>query len=217
MRRQMKGVATALLTPIRFAMTTGHFRSSLARKAVDQQGRATPWYTFSAIEFLKTLDFSGDAVLEYGGGQSTLWWAEHARSVFTVEDDADWFAVVASKVGHLPHVEVHHCPDLAAHAEAPRGRVFDVVVIDGGDRRVCAEVALDVIDDDGLIVLDNSEGYWGEEGDYPILRLLDGAGWLRVDFSGYAAASITPTTTSLFFRPNTRRLHGLPPPRRLTR
>jgi hypothetical protein len=30
-------------------------------------------------------------VLEFGGGQSTLWWAERAKNVVTLEGNKEWY------------------------------------------------------------------------------------------------------------------------------
>src|SRR5262245_56791293 len=72
---------TALRAPIRFSKNTGHFLSSLKARAVDKDGNPLPWYTYPAIDFLRRKCFAERTVLEFGSGQSTLWWAARARSV----------------------------------------------------------------------------------------------------------------------------------------
>ena len=79
----VRNVVTAVLTPITTSYRTGHFRSSLKMAAVTRQGDPLPWYTYPAIDFLKDRNYAGKTVLEFGGGQSTLWWAAHAASVVT--------------------------------------------------------------------------------------------------------------------------------------
>lgn len=214
----IRGLAIGLATPVRFATTTGHFRSSVLRRAVDAHGEPLPWFNYAAIFFLQQLDLSEDDVLEFGGGQSTLWWADNARSVCTVEHDPTWFAYLR-RVVVRPNVELNLRENLDEHAALPLGRQFSVVLIDGGDRGKCATTALSVaVHNDPIIILDNSEGKWSRDDEsYPILDMLDAAGWLRVDFAGYAPGTIRPTCTSFFFRPGTSRLRGLKPPPRLPR
>jgi hypothetical protein len=77
---------------------------------------------------------------------------------------------------------------------------FDIIVIDGLDRLECAARAVPILAEGGAIILDNSEGYWGPEGTYPILDLFRAAKFCRVDFYGYAPGVILPHCTSLFFR-----------------
>ncbi|MFT6408402.1 MAG: hypothetical protein ACJAQ6_001820 [Arenicella sp.] len=52
--------------------------------AVARDVSAIPWYTYPSIDFLKFRDFSNKTVLEFGGGQSTLWRASKASSVVTL-------------------------------------------------------------------------------------------------------------------------------------
>jgi len=204
----------AVLVPLRFSMKTGQFRSCLTGKPVDASGKPVPWYTFPASQFLRSMDFSNDDVLEFGGGQSTLWWAGRARSVTTMEDDPAWARYVQESTSAWSQVVVIAEPDLERQARAPLGSKFDVAIIDGGDRIRCAETALKVLRPDGLIILDNSDGFWGPDGTYPILDLLAEREYLRIDFFGYYSVGMTPGCTSLFFPSSTRRLLNLPPPPR---
>src|SRR5262245_31531933 len=68
----------------------GHLKSVRAGRSVDAAGRPIPWYTYPAIEYLRQLDLSEKTVFEYGSGNSTLFWAECAARVVTVEDDERW-------------------------------------------------------------------------------------------------------------------------------
>jgi hypothetical protein len=73
-------------------------------------------------------------------------------------------------------------------------------VIDGFDRFKCAVRSLDHLKPGGAILLDNSDGYWGERGQYPILDLFRDNAFQRIDFFGFAPGVIRPHCTSLFFR-----------------
>ena len=66
----------------------GHFKSAFAKKALSRRGKAIPWFTYPAIDFLVTRDFSAPSILEFGGGQSTKFWGGVARDVTTFETDA---------------------------------------------------------------------------------------------------------------------------------
>ncbi|MHB8319630.1 MAG: O-methyltransferase [Acidimicrobiales bacterium] len=208
----IRSVLSAIGGPFRWAQTTGYFRSALAGKAVDQHGKPIPWYCISAVQFLDIIDFSSADVLEFGSGQSTLWWASKAHTVTSFEQSSDWYRYVIDRVPGNASVVL--AEDLVHHARAPidLDRTFDVVIIDGGDRALAAQTALMLVKPDGLVVFDNSEGFWGEVGTYPILDLFDGAGYFRIDFNGYAPGVLSTSVTSLFFLPACRWLHHLPPP-----
>lgn len=212
--RTMRKIGTAILTPVYFSLATGHFRGSIASKAVDARGKPLPWYTYPAIDFLSGVDFSGQSVLEFGAGQSTRWWAERAARVFSVEEDARWFEAVLKAVKSKANVEVHLAQESLGFAATPIGRTFDVIVIDGGDRFLCAQASLKMLQPGGVIVLDNSEGFWGAEGTYPIIDLFEREGFMRVDFYGFAPAVPKRHCTSLFFRDDARIFRNLRPPMR---
>lgn len=193
----LRQLGTALFTPLRFAFKTGHFRSSLLGKACTPDGEPQPWYTYPAIDFLAPRDFTGKRVLEFGGGQSTLWWSKRAARVVTVDSDADWAAYVRANVG--PNVEVHHVPiDRSTRTVEPIREIiknssvekFDVIVIDGHLREELVAVAFDHIAPNGAVIMDNAEGY-------RFVELLRGRNCRRVDFFGFAPGSSMRSCTSI--------------------
>jgi predicted O-methyltransferase YrrM len=192
--RPIRKVATALLTPARFAYATGHFKSSLNEKAMLPSGEACPWYTYPAIDFLSTRSFDDKNVLEFGGGQSTLWWAARARSVLTIEEDADWYREM--KKGLRPNVEAHHVPldeFTNIHSILRSKKIcFDVIVVDGHRRREATALAFDYLSTGGAIILDNAEGYgFFEETKERKCR--------RIDFYGFAPGVSLRHCTSLVY------------------
>lgn len=197
---RLRGVATGVLAPIRFSRRTGHWQSSMRTAACTPSGTPLPWYTYPAIDFLKCRDFTGRSILEFGGGQSTLWWAARAASVLTIEEDENWYRQLTER---LPgNVTLHHVPvDLVTRSTEPvtrildqtHERLFDVVVVDGHLRRELAVAALQYLTPDGAIVLDNAEGY----GFYSALKDLD---CRRIDFYGFAPGVSLRHCTSVVFR-----------------
>jgi hypothetical protein len=192
-------VLTGVLTPLRFSVATGHFRSSLAAAALDRNGEPLVWYTYPAIDFLGAKSYAGRSVLEFGAGHSTLWWAKRADRVVSFEGDADWFDRVRTQMP--PNVELHFSArDLPEVEKICAGRKFDLAVVDGLDRVLAARLATKLLTPDGAIVVDNSEGNWGDPGTYPILDHFREQGFSRVDFYGYAPGVIRQHCTSVFFR-----------------
>lgn len=210
----MRRVSTGVLTPFAFSYQSGHFLSSLKSKAVDNHGVALPWYTYPAIDFLRYKHFSDRSVLEFGSGQSTLWWSERAKTVLSFEDDESWYQ---SLLKHVPaNVRLILSDTAGSKVESEvNGMHFDIIVIDGLDRLACAEKSAALLAEDGAIILDNSEGYWGRDGEYPIISLFRERGFSRVDFYGHAPGVILPSCTSLFFRDSCFLLSGTESPVRI--
>jgi hypothetical protein len=192
----VRGTITAVIAPFFQYYRCGHFRSSLARRAVDRYGKALPWYTYPCIEFLKRQCFAGRHVLEFGGGQSTYWWASVQAIVTTLEADDAWFNEMQST---LPSNVIIHLVsgDDAKHVEpvlASCGRShFDIIVIDGLRREEMIDLAIPLLAQNGAVICDNSSGYGFFEG-------FRGKGFQRVDFYGPAPGVILPSCTSIFFR-----------------
>jgi hypothetical protein len=197
--RPVRSIATGVVTPILFSLTSGHWQSSIAMCACTAAGAPIPWYTYPAIDFLSQRKFERRTVLEFGGGQSTLWWSMRARSVLTVEEDAGWHERLRSRVGDnvgLHHIPVDHATRSVALIkdllDAQPIRAFDVIVIDGHLRQEVTALAFDYLAPDGAIILDNSEGY----GFYEEIK---GRDCRRIDFFGFAPGVSLRHCTSIVF------------------
>jgi hypothetical protein len=198
--RSVRAAGTAFLTPLYFAYDTGHFRSSLRSKAFDRDGVPIPWYTYPAIQLLRAKSFAGMRVLEFGAGQSTIWWAQRAESVISLESDAKWYEFITPQ---LPRNAAIHLVDIRLtefEGLVPAAETFDVIIVDGLDRAIAARKSLGSLAQDGIFILDNAEIHWADDRSWPIMDLLHDAGYMRVDFYGYSPANILPHCTSFFFR-----------------
>ena len=197
--RPARALATGIITPIRFSRRTGHWKSSLRMSACSANGAPIPWYTYPAIDFLTQRNFEGRNVLEFGGGQSTLWWSTRAQSVLTIEENADWCERLRGQIGK--NVTLHHLPvDRATRTVTPIKnaidanpiRLFDVIVVDGHLRRELAALAFCYLAPGGALLLDNSEGY----GFFDETKDRD---CRRIDFFGFAPGVSLRHCTSIVF------------------
>lgn len=188
----------------------GYLRSLIERQCVDPQGKPIPWYTYPAIEQLSKWDFTDCEVLEYGSGNSTLWWLQHAKTVTSIENSREWHDYAVSQVGDRARLML--CPvDMDKDVETEIDRYvacvdelgsFDVIIIDGvnkpGVRQACARRSLDHLRGGGLFVVDNSD--WLPE----TCRMMRDAGFFEIDFSGLGPLNGHAETTSLFFKSDFR-------------
>lgn len=170
-------------------------------EAVSRSGDPLPWYTYPCIDFLKYRHFEDKTVLEFGVGQSTLWWGQRAKRVVGFEGDAAWHQKLKTRVSD--NVELHLVPiDSPSSCVDAINRIlsiqtdrrFDVIVIDGLWRQEIIDIAAVAVADSGFILCDNAEGY----GFYEKFRDRD---FYRVDFFGNAPGVLLPHCTSIFFRP----------------
>jgi hypothetical protein len=178
------------------AFKFGQWKSIASRASIDGKGDPIPWYTYPAIEYLNSFDFTNCDVFEFGSGNSSLYWSLRAKSVVSIEDDKDWFDLVSKKIN--TNNSVIYCAEEADYvaALAKQGRKFDIIIIDGNHRLKCTEEVLRIIDSDGMVILDNSDRLIEME----CGKLLRSNGYIQMDFSGFGPINGYCWTTSIFLK-----------------
>lgn len=198
--RSMRSVVTAFIAPAYTFYRKGHFRSSFAMVAVDRHGYPLPWYTYPCIDFLRFRDFSGRRILEFGAGQSTVWWASVAHSVLALEGEREWVTELTQRVpGNVTlrlvdMSSVTACMRDVHDAIREQGRPrYDIVVIDGLFRKEVVPSAIEALAPNGAIICDNSDGY-------DIYEAFASSQFKRIDFYGNAPGVSLQHCTSVFFQ-----------------
>lgn len=177
----------------------GQMKSIKTRSCLDHNGNEIPWYTYPAIEYLDSLDFTGKDVLEYGAGASSSWWSERAKSVISIEDNKDWYDAVLGREN--TNLKIILAENEKEYVKAGNANKYDVIVIDGKHRIACAKNVAEILKEDGLVIFDNSDRYPQTS---KLLR--DKFDLIQVDLHGFGPINAYTWTTSLFmsrnFRPN---------------
>ncbi len=144
----------------------------------DFVGLDVPWWSFRSTDATAAfLSHRPDArVFEWGSGASTVWLAQRARSVTTIENDPVWAAKITAVIpgnGELRVIPGSYGPGRVAGAVSARAgyegvdfsdyvasidntdALYDLIVVDGRARGACLTAALDHLAPDGMIVFDN--------------------------------------------------------------
>lgn len=125
-----------------------------------------PWYTLPCLEEISKWDLKDKIVWEFGGGNSTLWWAKKCKHVYTVESNWQWWDYVYKKSEELG---IHNLDcelreinegDQVRKEEYTRALFKypnpDIVIVDGILRNECLEVGIEVLGNKGgHIIADN--------------------------------------------------------------
>jgi hypothetical protein len=180
----------------------GWKRSFIEGRPLDSEGKPIPWYTYPAIEFISALQLSECQVFEYGSGNSSAFWAARVKQVTSVENDPVWANEVRGK--KIPNLTVITSESRLDYVEAPlkTGTCFDIVIIDGRHRKDCAKIALDIVDECGMIIFDNADWYPGA------CELIRSKGWFQIDFSGLGPINSYTWTTCIFIKSNSKINHA---------
>jgi hypothetical protein len=172
-------------------ITYGHSISVKNQQAVNAVGAPLPWFTYPAIDFLDQLDFSDKAMLEWGSGNSSLFFSPKVKKLFSIEHNEEWFNHVKSF--NLINHKIEFI-NLESYARSAKefGQLFDIILIDGVERSDCADVAMELLTPTGVIILDNSDRY------PDISERLRGNKLIQIDFHGLGPINNYTWTTSLF-------------------
>lgn len=177
----------------------GQLNTFLGKKPMDGQGNPIPWITYPALEFLSQFDYSECDVFEFGAGNSTLFWAERARKVVSVETDKAWFEMLNNEIPS--NADLFWIDDAKEFAGSisKQDTAFDVIVIDSLKHRYSAtQNAIGRMAEGGVVIFDNSDWYPNS------CRLLRDAGLIQIDFHGFGPVNGYTWTTSIFFKDGIR-------------
>lgn len=188
-------------------LSAGEVSSSippLVRRLLGRPPATGPWIAPSAIPPLDLWLRTGPRdCLELGSGASTVWLAERARSLVSLEDSEEWGRKVRTDLSDLDHahaqVRVGGMDTLLREVLADGDATFDMVLIDQNEHSLSRPDAVELVRDrvvpGGLIVLDDSDRpeYAGTS------QTL--SGWGLVHYRGIRARPMTPTQTTAFIRP----------------
>ncbi len=167
---------------------SGWNKSVIKMMPVDAAGNPIPWFTISAIEFLKDRLTKELSVFEYGSGNSTIWLSGKIKNIVSVEHDEKWFENVKYLFRALNNNYVESISETSD--------LYDVIIIDGRNRVECSKLAPQKLTPTGVIIWDNSERLQYQEGISDLLCL----GFKKIDFYGLLPCYGQSNTTTLLYR-----------------
>jgi hypothetical protein len=179
-----------------FAFTVLEQRGWLesARSGVPSRGgQPYPLLTWPFVDFLESLDTSELSMLEFGSGQSTLYFQQRFRKLTSIETNPQWHQRLAASIDQSKTTYLL-MDEAAVIAGAWRGADADFALIDCACNRFAVArqlIALPV----PVIVLDNAD--WHPN----TARLVRDAGYFEIPFWGLKNGEDWESCTSLFIRP----------------
>lgn len=168
------------------------------QSSVDADGQPIPWVTYSFVDFIKDRISDQHLVFEYGSGSSTLFYAQRAKAVVSVEHDRGWLnRLMAQKPANSELIFADLEPNGAySHMPNTTGKQYDMIIVDGRDRVNCCKNALPALKPNGVLVLDDSE----REVYQPAVDFLKKSGFRELSFSGIAPGLFYYKSTSVFYK-----------------
>ena len=178
-------------------LSLGWFRSFRNKMSVDKDMNPIPWWTYSAIAFLKDRLNPRMKVLEFGSGSSTLWLCRHVSEVISVEKNISWAQYIQERLPKNGNLFITDSFEDFINSYVTNIK-FDLVVIDVGNRINIAKKIFPMLSNEGVILWDNTDGPdWLQ-----IKSLLYSHNFLEISFEGMTAQEIALSRTTIFYRKN---------------
>jgi hypothetical protein len=181
-----------------------------------------PWFSFPSIDYLSKLTSPDMHILEFGCGYSTIWWAQRASRVTSIERSPHWIVEVSQALSThaMSNVDLISFSGFKGTTEeeitttcdparlAPHIRqyvvagqrahvVYDVIVADDVFRNEAAEAAISQLKPGGMLVLDDSE----RERYRPTFELFTRMGWSSASFYGVVPYHFHEKQTTIWHKP----------------
>ncbi len=168
----------------------GHLESLRTRSCINGDGEQIPWFTYPSIEYLDQLDLSEKVMLEWGAGNSSIYFSKRVKEIVSIESDREWYEKIREDA--IANQELYFAVEDYATKPNTLNRKFDIILIDGIKREECAQQVMGLINNKGLIILDNSDRY------PDIASYFRDNGYIQVDFHGFGPINNYTWTTSVF-------------------
>ena len=175
----------------------GWFESLENEKPTDKDMNPLPWVTYPFIEFIKNRLDGVDSLFEFGSGNSTLFYSKYVKSVDAVEHDIGWFEHVKSNMPSNVRLIYRELDYGENYCRAASEKKYDLIIIDGRDRSNCIYQSISSLNDNGCIILDDSERETYSEASK---WLIDKQGFKKIDFWGISPGLFHLKNTTVFYK-----------------
>ncbi|GAB6283366.1 MAG: hypothetical protein STSR0008_21310 [Ignavibacterium sp.] len=179
----------------------GWFKTFYQNSPIDKNQNPIPWFTYSFIDFLKERIKPDMTAFEYGAGNSTLFFASRVQQIFSIETSKDWYERIKKNLPHnaeLFYWDPQIDKNLYTEIINSTNRKYDIIVVDANDRNECMINSYKYLNENGVIILDDSEREEYKEGINFILK----EGFKKLDFWGFSPGLFYKKCTSIFYRNN---------------
>lgn len=187
----------AILGSLLSSLELRGFFESIEAEATIRNGEPIPLLTYSFMDFLENYDFSDFHLIEFGSGNSTLYFEKKFKSVTSFETNSEWYKkiknlITTTKYIHIKSKELEN-GDFSLDIDNENK---SIVIIDAACNRYKITKQLLEKTKPAFIVLDSSEWYRNTS------ELILNHNYFEVPFWGYKNTEHWESCTSLFINMN---------------
>jgi hypothetical protein len=165
-------ILTPFIAFFNFIFKTGFFYSWIYKESLDNNKKPLPWISYSAIDYLSKLDLSKFIIFEYGSGNSTIWYLDKFKKIYSVENNDEYRKNLIFKISKIQQkeknekslapLEIFYENDVSKYNNYINNFSFsfDVIMIDGAfEREECVDQVIKHVKQfsNKLIILDNAD------------------------------------------------------------
>ena len=145
-------------------------------RGLDTLSVGYPWLTLGAIMALERILNKDQIVCEFGGGGSTIFFANRCQSVLTIETNQKWVDFISEefkerKLDNIAIITSRSEEESVSLIDGMKDEVLDVILVDSGwfidengnkrdpNRRILFEAAIPKLKKGGYLIIDNYQHY----------------------------------------------------------
>ena len=171
----------------------GYFES-IENGITIKNGKPYPLLTYSFIDYFESHDFSDYHIVEFGSGNSTLYFEDKVKSLTTFETDFDWYLKMKDSLTKTKYIYAEPRQLTNGEFDLDLNNVNNIVIIDSACNRYKLTKHVLSKGKPAFIVLDNSDWYRNTG------SLISSFNYFEVPFWGYKNTEHWESCTSLFIR-----------------
>ncbi|MBI2417061.1 MAG: FkbM family methyltransferase [Ignavibacteriales bacterium] len=182
-----------------FLFEEGWFESFKTKSSVNKDGQPIPWFSYPCISFLEPRLTQDMHILEFGAGNSTIYFSTRVKTVDSIEHHEGWFQHLKQRLPH--NASLWYAPEKPVEKYAMAGntcgRTFDIIIIDAIERVESLKTSFPLLNETGVMILDDSE-----RAEYDEAHLfMKQKGYRQIDFWGMAPEVTLKKCTTIFYKP----------------
>lgn len=138
---------------------------SFGQRVDPENGLVESWFVHGALDYIKSLDLTGNIIFQFGSGMGDAWLAKRCKKLYCVERNPEWFERSAAIVAQngIDNVEylLRPCNEGSGmddyYTAIPEGVEPDVIINDDAYRTEVCQLAVDYFKKKGggILICDN--------------------------------------------------------------
>lgn len=198
-----------------YLRATGWLKTCFNHKSENSLNEPIPWLTYSLIDFIEERVNKEMNILEFGAGNSTIWFSKRAKNVTSIEHDVNWIKQISLKMPDnvtLEHADIGELNSMSYSELTYNYPIsndeytskildteikYDIILVDGIFRNKCVEKSLLCLKENGVFIVDNLNY---QQQVQPTVDFLEKHNFKLIKFWGLSPIIAIKSCSGIFYR-----------------